>query len=143
MKAIVLRQLGEASNLRIEEVPDPKAGPGEVLVRVRAAALNHRDVWIRKGMYAGIKLPIILGSDGTGNVESVGEGVDSRLVGQSVCEILEVGVSSYCDRPGTTHAAPCRRPPPRGRAAPGHRWSGCHGFGVVADERNGGGRIAF
>ncbi len=84
MKAIVLRQLGEASNLRIEEVPDPKAGPGEVLVRVRAAALNHRDVWIRKGMYAGIKLPIILGSDGTGNVESVGEGVDSRLVGQSV-----------------------------------------------------------
>jgi NADPH:quinone reductase-like Zn-dependent oxidoreductase len=84
MKAVVLRQLGEASNLKLEEVPDPVAGPGEVVVRLEMAALNHRDVWIRKGMYAGIKLPIILGSDGVGTVESVGAGVDSRLVGQAV-----------------------------------------------------------
>lgn len=84
MKAIVLRQLGEASNLVLEDVDDPQPGPGEMVVRLRSAALNHRDVWIRRGLYAGIKLPIILGSDGAGDVESVGEGVDGSWVGRSV-----------------------------------------------------------
>jgi zinc-binding alcohol dehydrogenase/oxidoreductase len=84
MRAIILRDLGEADNLRIEELPDPKPGPNEVVVRLQAAALNHRDVWIRRGQYAGIKLPIILGSDGSGNVSAVGEGVDRGLIGQAV-----------------------------------------------------------
>jgi NADPH:quinone reductase-like Zn-dependent oxidoreductase len=84
MRAVVLRDLGEADQLKIEEVPDPVAGPGEVVVRLEAAALNHRDVWIRRGMYAGIKLPIILGSDGAGKVETVGAGVDAALVGKAV-----------------------------------------------------------
>lgn len=84
MKAIVLRHLGEASNLTLEDVGDPRPGPGEVVVRLQAAALNHRDVWIRRGLYAGIKLPIILGSDGAGDVESVGDGVEKAWVGRSV-----------------------------------------------------------
>jgi zinc-binding alcohol dehydrogenase/oxidoreductase len=84
MKAIILRDLGEADNLRMEELPDPKPGPNEVVVRLEAAALNHRDVWIRRGLYAGIKLPIILGSDGTGQVAAVGEGVERHWMGQSV-----------------------------------------------------------
>jgi NADPH:quinone reductase-like Zn-dependent oxidoreductase len=84
MKAIVLRELGEAENLKLEDVPDPQPGPNEVIVRLKAAALNHRDVWIRRGLYAGIKLPIILGSDGAGEVSAVGEGVDSSLVGRAV-----------------------------------------------------------
>ena len=84
MKAIVLRDLGGPELLRLEDAPDPTPGPGEVVVRLKAAALNHRDVWIRKGQYAGIKLPIILGSDGAGVVEAVGEGVDGSLVGGEV-----------------------------------------------------------
>lgn len=84
MKAIILRELGAPEVLRLEEVPDPVAGPGEVVVRLKAAALNHRDAWIRQGKYSGIKLPVILGSDGAGEVESVGENVDSLLVGKPV-----------------------------------------------------------
>ena len=61
MRAVVLRELGDPGKLRVEEWPSPVPGPGEVIVRVRAAALNHRDVWIRRGQYAGIRLPAILG----------------------------------------------------------------------------------
>lgn len=84
MKAIVLRELGGPEKLTLEEVADPSPGPGEVVVRLRAAALNHRDVWIRKGMYAGIKLPVILGSDGAGEVVAVGAGADAALKGRAV-----------------------------------------------------------
>src|SRR6266545_4089296 len=84
MKAIVLRELGEPQNLKLEDVPDPQPGANEVIVRLKAAALNHRDVWIRRGQYAGIKLPIILGSDGAGEVAAVGAGADPSLVGRAV-----------------------------------------------------------
>jgi NADPH:quinone reductase-like Zn-dependent oxidoreductase len=84
MRAIVLNALGDADHLRIEKRPDPHAGPGEVVIRLHAAALNRRDVWIRKGQYAGIKLPIILGSDGAGQVIEVGDGVDSSWAGRDV-----------------------------------------------------------
>lgn len=84
MNAIVLRELGLAESLRLESVPDPAPAAGQVLIRLHAAALNHRDLWIRKGLYAGIKLPVILGSDGAGVVASVGPGVDSALAGQEV-----------------------------------------------------------
>ena len=84
MKAIVLRELGEPDNLRLEDVPDPEPLAGDVLVQLVAAALNHRDVWIRRGQYARITLPVILGSDGVGEVVAVGEGVDVALVGTSV-----------------------------------------------------------
>lgn len=84
MRAIVLRELGGPERLALEEAPDPKPGPGEAVVRLRAAALNHRDAFIRQGLYAGITLPIILGSDGAGEVEAVGEGVDASWVGVPV-----------------------------------------------------------
>lgn len=84
MKAIVLRELGGPDKLRLEELETPVPGPGEVVVELRAAALNHRDVWIRKGQYAGIKLPIVLGSDGAGVVSAVGPGVDGGIKGREV-----------------------------------------------------------
>jgi len=84
MKAVVLRELGDPDVLQLQEVPDPQPGPGEVVVRLRAAALNRRDVWIRKGRYAGIKLPVILGSDGAGEVLETGAGADSALIGREV-----------------------------------------------------------
>jgi zinc-binding alcohol dehydrogenase/oxidoreductase len=84
MHAVVLRELGGPEHLRLETVPDPQPGPGEVVVCLRAAALNHRDVWIRKGLYAGIKLPIIVGSDGAGTVSAVGPNSDPKLIGREV-----------------------------------------------------------
>ena len=84
MQAIVLRELGGPEKLQLETMPNPTLGPDEVLIGLKAAALNHRDVWIRTGRYAGIKLPIILGSDGAGDIVEVGTRVDPGLVGRSV-----------------------------------------------------------
>jgi len=84
MKAAVLGGFGDPEQVRATDAPDPVPGPGEAVVRLRAAALNHRDAWIRKGLYANITLPVILGSDGAGEVAAVGEGVETRLVGVAV-----------------------------------------------------------
>ena len=84
MEAIVLRELGDAENLRLSTAPDPRAEAGEVVVRLAAAALNHRDVWIRRGLYPGIKLPAIMGSDGAGVIASVGPSVDPSMIGREV-----------------------------------------------------------
>jgi NADPH:quinone reductase-like Zn-dependent oxidoreductase len=84
MNAIVLRALGGPERLALEQIPDPQPGPGEAVVRLRAAALNHRDAWIRQGLYTGITLPIVLGSDGAGTVQAVGVGVDPALLGTAV-----------------------------------------------------------
>ena len=84
MKAIVLKELGGPEKLLWDEVPEPIPGAGEVLVRLKAAALNHRDAWIRQGLYANIRLPTILGSDGSGEVVAVGTEVESSLSGQAV-----------------------------------------------------------
>ncbi len=58
MKALVLD--GANQPLQSKDVPDPTPGPGEAVVALEAAALNHRDLWIQKGQYAGLKFPIIL-----------------------------------------------------------------------------------
>src|SRR5690554_8013319 len=72
MNALVLTGIGEP--LRMQEVPVPELREGEALVRVKAAAFNRRDWWIQRGQYAGLKFPIILGSDGAGIVEKVWAG---------------------------------------------------------------------
>ena len=82
MKALVL----EAANtpLQYKDVRDPMPGSGEVVVQLAAAALNHRDNWIQKGQYAGLKFPVIPGSDGCGTVEACGEGVDPSWQGRAI-----------------------------------------------------------
>jgi zinc-binding alcohol dehydrogenase/oxidoreductase len=70
--------------LPLQAVPDPVAAPGHAVVRLKAAALNHRDLWIQLGQYANIKLPLIPGSDGAGVVESTGTPADSAWVGREV-----------------------------------------------------------
>ncbi|QJW91823.1 zinc-binding dehydrogenase [Spirosoma taeanense] len=82
MKAIQLPAVHQP--LELIDAPTPAAGPGEVLVQLRAAALNHRDVFIQQGLYPGIKLPVILGSDGAGVVTEIGVGVDPVWRGQAV-----------------------------------------------------------
>lgn len=67
MKALVLKALHDG--VHYEDVPDPVPREGEVRVELRAAALNHRDVWITKGKYPGIRFPSVLGSDGVGSLD--------------------------------------------------------------------------
>ncbi|AWM35371.1 zinc-binding dehydrogenase [Hymenobacter nivis] len=73
MKAIQLDAVHQPVVLR--DVPTPVPGPGEILIKLHAAALNHRDVWIQQGQYAGIELPCTLGADGAGEVAAWGPGV--------------------------------------------------------------------
>ena len=71
--------------LRLGEVPDPRPGPGEVLLRMRYAALNPADAFLSQGMYpAKPKLPHILGRDGVGDVVALGAGVEGVRVGDTV-----------------------------------------------------------
>ena len=83
MKAIRIHEDGGPDVLRYEDVPDPEPGPGEVLVSLRAAGLNHLDIWVRKGMPSAPK-PRILGADGAGVVVALGPEVDAFEVGDRV-----------------------------------------------------------
>lgn len=82
MKAIVLEAADKP--LICKEVDKPVLAPGEVLVHIKAAALNRRDYWITVGKYAGIKYPSILGSDGAGIVSEVGSDQDIHWLNQKV-----------------------------------------------------------
>jgi NADPH:quinone reductase-like Zn-dependent oxidoreductase len=84
MHAVVLEKTSEGTSLVMRTVARKQPGPGEAQVSLHAAALNRRDVWIRLGRYAGIRLPSILGSDGAGVVSAVGTGVSANWVGKSV-----------------------------------------------------------
>ena len=96
MKALCFHEHGELDVLRYEDVPDPQPGPGQVLVRVRACALNHLDIWVRRG-WPGLKLPMPhwCGADIAGEVAALGEGVSGWEVGQRV--VVDPGVSTTED----------------------------------------------
>jgi NADPH:quinone reductase-like Zn-dependent oxidoreductase len=87
--------------IKIEDIAPPQPAPGEVLLRVRSAGLNHLDIWVRKGR-KGVVLPMphILGSDAAGVVEALGPDVGGVKVGDEV--ILNPGLScgrcEYCRR---------------------------------------------
>jgi zinc-binding alcohol dehydrogenase/oxidoreductase len=83
MLAARIHEDGGPEVLRVEQVPDPVAGPGQVLVRIRAASLNHLDVWVRKGL-PSVPKPRILGADGAGVVEALGDDVSGPPIGSRV-----------------------------------------------------------
>lgn len=83
MRGIVLnRQLD--SKIKLIEIPDPELKSGEALIRIKAAALNHRDEWCRQGLYPNLTDGVILGSDGAGIVEKVFDDVHSSWIGKAV-----------------------------------------------------------
>lgn len=101
MKAIRLHQPGGPEQLRYEEVPTPTPGPGEILVQLKAAALNHRDVWIRMGMQMADGLPLIPGSDGAGLVAEIGPGAGHLKVGDAVVINPSLNWGDREDRPSS------------------------------------------
>ena len=88
MKAALLKKTGPSEEFRdniiIEDVPVPEIKDNEVLINIKFAALNHRDVWIAKGAYPGINLPVILGSDCAGIIHSTGSSVSNFKAGDEV-----------------------------------------------------------
>ena len=83
MKAIVFQEFGGPDVLRYSDIPEPRFRQDQVLVRVKSCALNHLDLWVRKGL-PGVNLPHIPGSDVAGVVEQVGDYVTAVKVGQRV-----------------------------------------------------------
>ncbi len=107
MKAVLFREHGGPEKLLYGEVPTPTVGSEEVLIRVKACALNHLDIWIRQGNPAyPMPLPHISGSDIAGVVEQVGSLVDGVKVGEQVvvspglscwrCELCLAGRDNFC-----------------------------------------------
>ena len=99
MKAIVFHQHGEPDVLKYEDAPEPPLRPNDVLVRVKACALNHLDLWVRRGLpNVPIPLPHIPGSDIAGEIAKIGPGVTSVRVGQKVvlAPLVSCGKCSAC-----------------------------------------------
>jgi 2-desacetyl-2-hydroxyethyl bacteriochlorophyllide A dehydrogenase len=94
MKAVLFREHGGPDKLSYEEMPMPQIGPQDVLIRVRACALNHLDLWVRQGSPAyAVPLPHVSGSDVAGVVEEVGGQVESVKVGDRV--FVSPGISCW------------------------------------------------
>ncbi len=91
MLAVRIHEDGGPEVLVVEGVPDPEPRPGEVLIRLRASALNHLDIWVRKGL-PSVPKPRILGADGAGTVEALGEGVAGFEPGDRV--VINPGVEA-------------------------------------------------
>ncbi len=101
MKAVFFEKHGGPEVLQFGEQPTPEPRAGEVLVRLRAAALNRMDLWVRNG-WPGIKLlyPHISGADGAGEVQALGPEVEGWAVGERVVidAVLSDGACEYCRR---------------------------------------------
>lgn len=108
MQAVVLHQFGNASQLRLQSVADPRPGPGEVLLRVRACGVCYHDVINRRGSLPRTSVPAILGHEVAGEVVEVGPGVRGWSVGDraatlqrmscGACPACEAGRTSLCKR---------------------------------------------
>ncbi len=108
MKAVFFHEHGGLDVLQYGELPTPEPAAGEVLVRLRAAALNRLDLWVREG-WPGIRLayPHVLGADGAGEVAALGAGVTEWQVGDRVvinpnigcgkCEFCLAGQDNLCE----------------------------------------------
>jgi NADPH:quinone reductase-like Zn-dependent oxidoreductase len=85
MKAVTIRTHGGPEVLTVEELLEPSAGAGQVRVRVGAVALNHVDVWVRRGLpHLKLEYPFLLGADVAGTVDQVGDGVSGVKIGDEV-----------------------------------------------------------
>jgi NADPH:quinone reductase-like Zn-dependent oxidoreductase len=111
VKAVVFHEFGGLDVLKVEEVDDPKPGPGEVAIDIDACALNHLDVDIREGVSRfPVEPPFILGVEVVGTIAEVGGGVEGWAVGERVmpylmnpcgeCRYCRTGRESLCLTPG-------------------------------------------
>src|ERR1700759_5349849 len=108
MQAVVLEQFGSVDHLLLQSVADPRPGPGEVLLRVRACGVCYHDVINRRGSLPRTSVPAILGHEGAGEVIELGPGVQGWAVGDraatlqggsgGACPVCNGGRPSLCKR---------------------------------------------
>jgi NADPH:quinone reductase-like Zn-dependent oxidoreductase len=107
MKAVLIHRFGDTGVLQAGDAPEPAIGDGDVLIRLKAAALNHLDLWVRSGeRERNIPLPHILGCDGSGTIARVGSNVRSFTEGDAVlispglscgvCPLCRAGTDNLC-----------------------------------------------
>lgn len=95
MRQIITTANGGIAVLKVEQKPDPQPGPGELLIRVKAAGLNFADILARQGLYPDApKKPCVMGYEVSGIVEAAGEGVDQSLIGKAVVALTRFGGQS-------------------------------------------------
>jgi NADPH:quinone reductase-like Zn-dependent oxidoreductase len=101
LKAIVFREFGPPGVMRLEDVPDPTPGPGEVVIKVHAVSVNRTlDLYVRAGKYPRLPaLPHVLGVDPSGVITAVGSGVTSRKVGDRVATTTRVTQATATEAP--------------------------------------------
>lgn len=105
MRAVAITEFGGRDKLKVMELPEPKPKAGEVLIQLKAASLNHLDIWVRNGLYK-IPFPHILGADGAGVIVEVGDGVTNLKIGEKVlispgigcgiCQECVLGRENFC-----------------------------------------------
>jgi len=103
VRAVRIHAHGGPEVLQVEDIPEPEPGPRDLLVRLRATSVNHRDIWIRKGHphpAYHVDLPAVLGIDVCGDVVEVGSGVEGFRPGDRVTAnpYMQCGVCRYCVR---------------------------------------------
>jgi len=107
VKAVVFHEFGGVDVLRLEELPDPQPGPGEVLLDVVACALNHLDVDVREGVSRfPVEPPFVLGVEVVGRIAALGEGVEGWSVGERVMPFL-MDTCGRCEFCGTGRESLC------------------------------------
>src|SRR5207253_8207615 len=106
MKAIRVHKFGGPEVLQLDDVPDPKPGPGQVVVRIRAAGVNPVDTYIRSGNYAILPtLPYVPGNDCAGVIETVGQGVTRFKRGDRVYVVRTTTPDRKSTRLNSSHVA--------------------------------------
>jgi len=97
MLAVMVRKFGRIEDIALEQVPDPAAGPGQVVIEVAGAGVNFPDLLVTRGLYQILPpLPFTPGKEAAGVVAAVGEGVATCKPGDRVIALIEYG--SYCER---------------------------------------------
>lgn len=109
MKAVRIHQHGGLDVLKYEDIPMPNINQNQCLIKIKAAALNHLDIWVRKG-FPGVPLPMIMGSDGAGIIEEIGTNISEFSVGNRVliqpltycgsCRWCKQNKENYCEKWG-------------------------------------------
>lgn len=109
MKAARIHSRGDRDVIKIDNIPIPEPQTGQVCVNLKTAAMNHLDIWVRKGI-GEMQLPMILGSDGAGVIHKIGDGVKQFSEGDEViiqplvycgkCRQCMAGKENYCDQMG-------------------------------------------
>jgi NADPH:quinone reductase-like Zn-dependent oxidoreductase len=118
MKAVLLVGHGGPEMLRYGDVPDPTAGPGEIVVDVHAASVNAADYKVRLGSYdSKLKFPYILGRDFSGLVSAIGPGVTDLAVGDAVFGVMDAGIEGcYAEKVAIKSALVAKKPAKLGHA---------------------------